>query len=172
MGTILDIILGVVILLFVFSGLKIGLVRSLVELIGSVLAVVASVALANQFTAFLYPFVWKEKAPGALDSAVTRVLATVLLFILLQMLVRVVASALDAVFRIPVLHQVNTLLGGVFGLLKGVLVVFLICAALQLTLPLITAKYPHVTEKEVAKSYIYQYTYANNPIYNMYGAEI
>lgn len=172
MGTILDIILGVVILCFLFSGLKIGLVRSLTELVGSVLAVIVSVSLANQFTAFVYPFIWNMKAANALNYAVARVLTTILLFVLLQMLVRFLALALDAIFRIPVLHQVNSLLGGVFGLLKGVLVVFLLCAALQLTLPLITMRYPHITEKEVSKSYIYQYTYANNPIYNMYEVKL
>lgn len=172
MGTILDIILCVIIICFVFSGLKIGLVRSLVELIGSILAVIAAVTLANRFTDLIYPWIWKAKVTDALDYVVAKVLATIILFVLLQILVRFLATALDAVFRIPILHQVNALLGGIFGLFKGALVVFLLCAALQLTFPLITAKYPHITQKEVSKSYIYQYTYVNNPIYDMYEAEI
>jgi membrane protein required for colicin V production len=172
MGTILDIVLCIVIFCFTFSGLKIGLVRSLVELVGSILSVIGAVLLANYFTSFVFQVIWNKQPSGALDNAVARVLATVILFALLQIVVHFLANALDALFRIPVLHQINALLGGVLGLLKGVVVVFLLCAALQLTLPLITEKYPHITQEELSKSYIYQYTYANNPVYNMYQAEI
>lgn len=172
MGTILDVILLVVILGFVISGFKIGLVRSLVELVGYVFAVMASVTLASRFTGLVGSLIFHSKTQNILQLAITKVLTTVLLFVLLQMLVRMIAGALDTVFRLPVLHQVNSLLGGVFGLFKGVLVVFLLCAALQLMLPLLIEKYPEFAQNQIGRSCIYQYTYVNNPIYKLYQVEI
>lgn len=168
MGTILDIILCIIVLCFVVSGFRIGLVRSLIELVGYLFAVIASVVLANRLTGAVYTYFFRITAVDMLNYAIAKVVVTAVIFVLLQLLVRLVSNALDAVFRLPVLHLANSLLGGVFGLFKGVLVVFLLCAVLQLMLPLITAKYPNITQKEIDKSCIYQYTYVNNPIYKLY----
>lgn len=168
MGTILDIILCIIILCFVFSGIKTGFVRSLIDLIGTILAIVISVVLSNRFAGIIYGYFMVKNSSGVLDYAIAKVIITAALFFLLQLLVRFVAGALDAVFRVPVLHQINAALGGVIGLVKGVAVVFLLCAALQLLLPLITAKYPQITPKEIGKSYIYQTSYVNNPIYRLF----
>ena len=167
-GTILDIILCVIVLCFVISGFRIGLIRSLIELVGYLFAVIASVVLANRLTGAVYTYFFNAKTVNMLDYAIVKVITTAVIFVLLQLLVRLVSNALDTVCRLPVLHQVNSLLGGVFGLLKGVLVVFLFCAALQLLLPLITAKYPNITQKEIGRSCIYQYATVNNPIYRLY----
>jgi len=90
----------------------------------------------------------------------------------LRQLFRLIATALDAVFKLPILHQVNSLLGGVFGLLKGVVVVFLLCAALQFTLPYLAAKYPNITQQKISQSRIYEFVYVNNPIYKLFRTEI
>ena len=172
MGTILDIILCVIALCFVISGLKIGLVRSLVELVGWIFAIIASVMLSNRFVPAVCMLLFKTKSVDVLNYAIARVITTVVIFVLLQLLVRLVANALDAIFRLPILHQVNSLLGGILGLLKGVLLVFVFCAILQLTLPLIAAKYPNITKQKVSESRIYQYVYVNNPIYKLFQAEI
>lgn len=168
MGTILDIILCVIALCFIIPGFRIGFVRSLVELVGSIFAIVASIALANRFIPAVCTFLFKTASVDALDYAIAKVITTAIIYVLLQMLVRLVSRALDTVCRLPILHQVNSLLGGVFGLLKGVLVVFLLCAVLQLTLPLISAKYPSVTKQKISQSRIYQYVYVNNPIYKLF----
>lgn len=172
MGIVLDIILSVIILCFIISGFKIGLVRSLIELVGFLFALVASMVLANRFTGAVCEWFFKTKTVDALNYTIARVITTAVIFVLLQLLVRLVSNALDTVCRLPILHQVNSLLGGIFGLFKGVLVVFLLCAALQLMLPLITVKYPNITQKEIGRSCIYQYSYVNNPIYKLYQAEI
>lgn len=168
MGTILDVILCVIVLCFVISGYRVGLVRSLIELVGYLVAVIASVVLANRLTGVVYTYFFKLTAVDMLNYAIAKVVTTAVIFVLLRLLVRTVATALDAVCRLPILHLANSVLGGVFGFLKGVLVVFLLCAVLQLMLPLITAKYPNITQKEIGKSCIYQYTYVNNPIYKLY----
>ncbi len=172
MGTILDIILCVVVLCFMIPGFKTGLVRSLVGFVGSIIAVAASVLLANRLIPYVSAFLFHTESPDLLNYAIARVATMALVFVMFQMLVRLVAGVLDAVFKLPVLHQTNSLLGGVFGLLKGVLAVFILCAVLQLTLPLITAKYPSVTQKNIGQSRIYQYIYVHNPVYKLFEAQI
>lgn len=172
MATILDIILLVVLLGFIITGLKAGLVRSLLGLVGYLFAIVASVALANRFSGLIGAWLFHGRTDNVLQIALTKIAATVIFFALLQLLLRMIIGAVDTVFRLPVLHQVNALLGGVFGLLKGILVIFLFCAVLQLALPLLVQKYPEFTQKEIAQSCIYQFTNANNPICSLYETEI
>jgi membrane protein required for colicin V production len=171
-GTIIDIVLCLIALCFILPGFRIGFVRSLVELVGSIFAIIVSSMLANRFIATVCVFLFKTKSVNVLNYAIAKIITTIVIYILLQLLVNLAARALDTIFRLPVLHQVNSLLGGIFGLLKGVLVVFLLCAVLQLTLPLIAAKYPNVTAQKISQSRIYQYVYVNNPIYQLFQAEI
>lgn len=172
MGTVFDIIFAVILLGFVISGFRAGLIRSLVGLVGSVFAVVAAIALANRFSGLIASWMFRGRTGNILELALAKVAATVLIFVLLHILINMIIGALDTVFRLPVLHQVNMLFGGVFGLLKGVLVVFLLCAVLQLAAPAIAMKYPELSQKEIGQSCIYQIATANNPIYSLYQTEI
>lgn len=169
---ILDIVLLLILFGFVLSGFRTGLVRSLVGLVGYLFSVVTSVALANRFSGQIAAMLFHGRAVNPLDLILTKAIATVVLFALLQTLVRVICGALDAVFQLPVLHAANKLLGGVFGLLKGALAVFLLCALLQLVLPLIVAQRPEITQKEIGGSCIYRYATVNNPIYKLYQVKI
>jgi Uncharacterized membrane protein, required for colicin V production len=172
MGTVFDIIFAVILLGFVISGFKAGLIRSLVGLVSSLFAIVVAVALANRFSGLIGSWLFHGGTENVLQLALAKVIATVLFFVLLHILIRMVVGALDTVFRLPVLHQINMLFGGVFGLLKGVLVIFLLCAVLQLAAPAIAVKYPELSQKEIDRSCIYQIATANNPIYRLYQTEI
>ena len=65
----------------------------------------------------------------SLATAVAEVVAGVLVFAVAFLLISVawflLSRALDLAARLPVLHGMNRLLGGLFGLLKGALVLFL-----------------------------------------------
>lgn len=172
MGTILDVAFIIIALSFAAPGYHRGFVRSLVELVGSIAAVVLSVLLTNRFIPIVYAYLFKNEAVNTLNYALARVIAMAAVYVLLQMLVRLVADSLDAVCKLPLLHGLNSLLGGAFGLLKGALAVFLLCAILQLTLPFITAKHPEITQKEISQSCIYRYVYVNNPIYKLFQTRI
>lgn len=64
----------------------------------------------------------------ALAGAVAEVVAGVLVFVVAFLVISVawflLSRALDLAARLPVLHGLNRLLGGLFGLLKGALVLF------------------------------------------------
>jgi uncharacterized membrane protein required for colicin V production len=171
-GTILDVAFIIIALSFAAPGYHRGFVRSLVEFVGSIAAVVASGWLANRFIPIVYVSLFQTESVNTIHYALARVVAMVAVYVLLQMLVRLIAGSLDAVCRLPLLHGLNSLLGGAFGLLKGALVVFLLCAVLQLMLPFLTAKYPQITQTEIGKSCIYRYVYVNNPVYKLFQTQI
>lgn len=72
-----------------------------------------------------------------LVSACVNLLSFVVCFILLYVLFSLVMSALRVIFRLPVLKQFDTLAGGVFGLVRGVLLVFIVFALLPVAQSLI-----------------------------------
>lgn len=57
---------------------------------------------------------------GSLEGAYYNMIAFLILFILTIILLRVAASFLDAVASIPVLKQINQILGAVLGLRKSI----------------------------------------------------
>lgn len=65
-----------------------------------------------------------------------RIIFTVVLFSVLLFLVRVLVRAVGSVFRLPVLRQMDSLLGGAFGLLSGFVFVLLLTAILGLAVPM------------------------------------
>ena len=65
-------------------------------------------------------------------SALTNVICFVITFILLLILFHVIINLLKAVFRFPVLKQLNSVAGGIFGLLRGALLCFVLFALMPL----------------------------------------
>lgn len=61
-----------------------------------------------------------------------RLVLFVVLILLLGVVFRILASVIDHFCRLPVLRTANAALGGVFGALRGLLVVFVLGVALQL----------------------------------------
>jgi hypothetical protein len=65
-------------------------------------------------------------------SALMNVLCFVVTFVVLLVLFHVIINLLKAVFRFPVLKQLNSLAGGAFGLIRGALLCFVAFALLPL----------------------------------------
>lgn len=89
-------------------------------------------------------------------------LAAILFFILL-VFVRLIVKLLGNVFRLPVLRQIDGLLGGIFGIFKGVVYIFLACVLLQLLMPL-TGSSAESMRHVLDNSFVYQFIFYNNPI--------
>ena len=65
-------------------------------------------------------------------SAFINILCFLLCFAAVYLVLSLVFSAVRAVFQLPVLKQFDSLLGGVFGLLRGVLLVFVLFTLLPI----------------------------------------
>lgn len=62
-----------------------------------------------------------------------RVVIAIILFLLFSILLGIVTHALGKIFRLPLLRQIDGLLGGVVGLLQGIVCCVLLCLLLQWT---------------------------------------
>ena len=65
-------------------------------------------------------------------SALMNVICFVVTFVLLLILFHVIINLLKAIFRFPVLKQLNSIAGGAFGLLRGALLCFVLFALMPL----------------------------------------
>ena len=65
-------------------------------------------------------------------GAILNVICFILCFIVLMLVIHLVINFLKAVFKFPVLKQLNSFAGGCFGLLRGVLLCFVAFALLPL----------------------------------------
>ena len=170
MGTFFDLALLVVLLFFVISGLRRGFVRSLLELVGCIAALVLAVKYAGQFAAAIRPYLEKWLPHLGSSSTLGQVLAAAVLFVALEIVVELIVSAADHLFRLPVLHQINALLGGVFGFLKGVAVLLFICAAARFFIP--ASPPEHSVWQQIGGSRIFQYADVKNPVYTFLKSDI
>ena len=160
MGLVLDAVFAAIVLCFVVAGYRAGLMRTLVEFVGYLFAVVASVVLAGLVADVLADLFLQARAPSPTEYYFLRVIATAIVFVLLQMLVRMIASAVSAVCRLPLLHTADSLLGCLFGAFKGVVVVLLLCSFVQLAGPVFELDSGPLHEQELfTTSYIFRFIF-------------
>lgn len=170
MGTFFDLALLVVLLIFIISGLRRGFVRSLLELVGCIAALALTVKYSGQLAEAARPFLEKWLPSLAANRTLMRVLVAVAVFVVLEIVVYLIVSAVDRLFRLPVLRQINALLGGVFGFLKGVAVLLFLCAAVRFFVPAPPVKNP--VWQQIEGSRIFQYADEKNPVYTFLQADI
>lgn len=186
MGLLFDAILVLLALLFALNGLRKGLFRSLMGLIGAALALVLSVLVARLCAGFLYEtvvapplhefltnqlvgqvsngagaaFYWVAESFGGAGTVASAagmgvssamelmrpvlenilcILGTIVLFIPMMVVVKILVRLLNGVTKMPGLRTINRLLGCLFGLCKGVLILWLLCALVSASLPLLDA---------------------------------
>ena len=68
----------------------------------------------------------REIYQKTLSFSLRRALFDILAFLVLYLAISLVISALKAVVKLPVLKQLNAAVGGLFGILRGVLFVFIL----------------------------------------------
>jgi uncharacterized membrane protein required for colicin V production len=242
MSLILDLMVVVVFLIFIFSSYRKGLVRSIIELVGYlasfVVSYIFSTPLGNWiFTTFLQPIISGQikadlaknlagnatkQANAAIDttgianilnnipnvfknlfgsnnistdnlqkitgnaitsgsqSATNTLLTTVIdpisrtisigiafliIFALCMVAVRIIARMSGGISRIPVIGTANRLGGVVVGVVKSVIVVFIIATCIAILVPLLSLQNNHViTQANIDNSTLFKAIYYNNPL--------
>ena len=167
MDLLADILLGAILVVFTFSGFRRGLVHAVVDLVGSIAAAAAAILYAPRALVWAAPYLNRLKSPLFSGGLMRYVVVVTVLFVVLEVLVHLAAALLDRLFRLPVLRQVNSLLGGVFGFCKGAVVVLLACAVLRLALPVSIPQKPSQEWQKMGFSRIYQAISAHNPLYTL-----
>ena len=167
MDLLADILLLAVLVVFTVSGFRRGLVHSVIDLVGSIAAAAAAIFYAPRVLTLAAPYLdrWKSSFWGS--GLLGYLVGVAVVFVVREVLVHLAAALLDRLFRLPVLRQVNSLLGGVFGFCKGAVVVLLACAVLRLALPASLPVNPSQAWQKMGFSRIYQAVSAHNPLYTM-----
>lgn len=120
----LDIIFIIIIVFFIFNGLRRGLVR----VIGGIIGLFVGIYLAG----LLYPEMsaWLQSLLGFSNDIIGNIIGFLVVFIVANRLFAIVIWLLDRIVNLPLIGTVNRLLGGIFGLIEGLLIVSVIVAVL------------------------------------------
>lgn len=113
----IDIIILIILALFIFGGVKKGLVRSAGEILGVFLAIYVAINFYGAFSS------WLENTVSFLHGTMTDIVSVILLFIGVNVVVSIIVYFIDKIFSLPILNFFNHLLGGIFGLIEGALLV-------------------------------------------------
>lgn len=97
-----------------------------------------------------------------------KVLAVIVLFMLFTMLVRVLANLVASVFRLPVLRQLDGLLGGVFGFLLALVALWILVSAVQVFIPMLVAGARADLEEALDHSLLAGLLIKSNPMGTMF----
>ncbi|MGJ5635860.1 CvpA family protein [Bacillus altitudinis] len=131
----IDIIILFLLLMGTLVGLKRGFILQFIKLI----SFVVSILVASMFYQSLAPQLTWIPAPnfsggqaqlaffsGNLETAYYNTIAFIILFILTKILLAIIGGLLTTIASIPVIKQVNKLLGAVLGFLETYLFVFIL----------------------------------------------
>ena len=99
----------------------------------------------------------KQFAENAADTALS-ILSTVIVFFLVKFFVFLLSHFLDLISRLPVLRSANKLLGGVFGAVYGILIIYMLLTVLTFGATVKTLQTPleHVLESRVVSMMYHQ----------------
>ena len=166
MGILLDVLLCAVVVISLVIGAKAGVVRSLVGFAGSLFALIASAVLSGFLADVVCSLSGREAT--AVEYNMIRVIASLVLYVGLQVLVFLAGRALDMVFRLPGLHMVNAVCGAVCGALRGAVIAVLICAVLSFSMPSWQPANSQAPEETLSQSRLYVLLYEENPVAQLF----
>ncbi len=150
--------------------LKLDFVRKWTERISAY--IVTSIAEgAEGVTGQLPEWMWNFAGSGsatwtvgeAFASLVVGILCVVVVFIIVKLALTLFVGILDTIMKLPLLNSVNRLGGVVFGLLKGVIIVWIVCAVVVLFLS--TEMFNGINDI-IQSTAVTKYFYNNNMLMN------
>lgn len=97
-----------------------------------------------------------------------KVLAVIVIFFLLMTLVRLLAHLVGNMFRLPILGQIDGLLGGVFGFLLALLAVWVVVAAVTVFIPVLDTATRYQVDQVLGQSMIAKLFMQSNPLKGMF----
>lgn len=96
-----------------------------------------------------------------LSMLIVNAIAFIGLFVILNIVFKIVISMLDVIARLPVLKQVNHSAGFAIGLLEGLLLVWVLCLLLT---GLTGTSFGQEVMKQISENSLLSFIYKNNPL--------
>jgi uncharacterized membrane protein required for colicin V production len=120
MDIVITIVIALVILFFLIDGIRRGLVRQIFEIVGLIAAFIVAYYV-GQFLAHRFD------ASTRISYPIVRFFFSAVIFIAVVLLFHIVGLLMQKVVSISVLGPIDRVGGAVFGVIKGVLFVSLVC---------------------------------------------
>ena len=147
---IIDIIILLIIVLSTLSGYRKGFVLSLFSFLRIFLSVIIArimypyvtsflaqnTNIYNYINNFIYPKIMNLTkgqslfSPDTITDLIISLFIVLIIYIVVNIVLSIVINIIDSFFKFPVLNALNKFTGFVFGLVKGILIVFIIYALL------------------------------------------
>ncbi len=123
MDTVITIVIGLVVLFFFIDGIRRGLVRQLLEIVGLIAAFIGAYYLGH---AFAHRF----EGSTRISYPIVRFFFSAVVFIAVALVFHLIGLFLQKIVSVTVLGPVDRIGGAVLGAAKGVLFVSLVCVLL------------------------------------------
>ena len=138
----IDYVFIFILVLNLYNGYKEGLIRQIVALAGFFIAFYCALTWSGDLSSRLQEFLrldrvlevlWKDGAANLwLAEVICNIVVYIIIFIVISLLIKIISRKLTIINDIPIIGSLNATLGTVFGLAKGLLIIFLIVALLSL----------------------------------------
>ncbi len=161
---IFDLILAGIAILVVYFAAKKGFVSVLLETVSVFIAAIAAYHLCEPVSAFVCEK-FLTNAEGEFISVIARIIVFMILFIVLTISLKALSKLLSSLIeKIPLVGTADFLLGGVLGLIKAAILVYVVCTVSYLAV--ITENAENL-KNIISNSYIYQFVTEHNPIVDL-----
>lgn len=217
--------------MFVKSGIRRGIIRSLFELVGAAIAICLALYISSLLSDFVYtefirqPMIDKitdtlvingtgntgvkatelfnrlpiliqnslkfygitsgtindtiMNATGDVAVAVADIFAPVIIsliktvfvsvvFMIIMVFVKIIVNSVCRVCKLPIIREVNSIFGAMFGGFKGMIIICLLMLILRLFLPLIDTQQQELASNTIESTYVFKQIYNNNPAYKLF----
>lgn len=115
MNAVIDILIGIIVLVFFVSGIKKGLIRQVLEVVGIIAAFIGAFYLAHRLAVYLEP-----RIGGSYQ--ISLVVAALAIFIGIIIGFHFAGVAIRRILKMTVLGSFDSVMGGVLGAVKGILI--------------------------------------------------
>ncbi|MDO4459525.1 MAG: CvpA family protein [Clostridia bacterium] len=104
-----------------------------------------------------------EAAISPMLIGIIKVFAVIIIFMLVMVIIKVAVRLLTGIFELPILKQINSVFGGLFGFFAGAVIIWVVLGALGFFAPMLPADIMDKINTAVNSSMIYSYVTASNP---------
>lgn len=108
----------------------------------------------------------KEYVSTNLSNLLLNVLCGIAVFLITMFILKIIIKFLDIVDIIPIVGQINKLLGGALGVLQSLLLIWIVFAVLKFLSVLPPVK--DVITNNIENTFFLNYIYENNIVYNFF----
>ncbi len=123
MDTVITIVIGLIVIFFFIDGIRRGLVRQLLEIVGLVAAFIGAYYLGHAFAQ-------RFEGSTKISYPIVRFFFSAVVFIAVALVFHLFGMLLQKIVSVTVLGPVDRIGGALFGAVKGVLFVSLVCVLL------------------------------------------